>query len=75
MVIVKGGLIRKGEIKGIFLIGAFWAGIFVGFPQKAIGSQGFGYPTLRFTGTIFPADVKDIKGGLRYQKISIEHKE
>ena len=65
----------KGKIKGIFLIGAFLAGIFLGFPQKAIYGQRFAPPTLRFTGTIFPADAKDIKGGLRYQRIFIKDKE
>jgi hypothetical protein len=65
----------KGKIKGTFIIVVFLAGIFVGFPQKAVCRQGFGYPTLRFTGTVYPADAKDMKGGLRYQRIFIENKE
>ena len=65
----------KGKVKGTFMIVALLAGIFVGFPQKGFCRQGFGLPTLRFTGTIFPSDAKDIKGGLRYQRIFIENKE
>ena len=65
----------KGKVKGTFMIVALLAGIFLGFPQKAVCRQGFGYPTLRFTGTIYPSDAKDIKGGLRYQRIFIENKE
>lgn len=64
----------KGKIKDAFIIIVFLAGIFVGFPQKAVCRQGFGYPTLRFTGIVYPADAKDIKGGLRYQRIFIENK-
>ena len=65
----------KGKIKSIFLIGAFLAGIFLGFPQKTIYGQRFAPPTLRFSGTIYPADAKDLKGGLRYQRIFIKDKE
>ena len=65
----------KEKAKGTFIIVAFLAGFFVGFPQKAVCRQGFGLPTLRFTGTIYPSDAKDIKGGLRYQRIFIENKE
>ncbi|HJX31053.1 MAG TPA: hypothetical protein VJ624_04275 [Thermodesulfobacteriota bacterium] len=65
----------KEKLKGTFIILAFLAGIFVGFPQKAVCGQGFALPTLRFTGTIYPSDAKDIKGSLRYQRILIENKE
>ena len=65
----------KEKAKGTFIIVAFLAGIFVGFPQKAIYGQRFAPPTLRFTGTIYPSDAKDLKGGLRYQRIFIENKE
>lgn len=70
----KGGLIMKGKIKGTFIIVVFLAEIFLGFPKNVVCRQGVGFPTLRFTGTIYPSDAKDIKGGLRYQRIFIKDK-
>jgi hypothetical protein len=48
---------------------------FAGFTQEGAFAQFFVTRTLRFTATIYPADAKDIKGGLRYQKILIKNKE
>jgi hypothetical protein len=65
----------KKKVKGAFIIVSFLMGFFVGFTQEVAFAQSFVLRTLRFTGTIYPPDAKDLKGGLAYQRILIENKE
>jgi hypothetical protein len=65
----------KKKVKGIFILVSVLAGIFAGFTQAVAFPSVASLPTLRFTGTIYPSDAKNIKGGLRYQRILIENKE
>jgi len=64
----------KKKVKGIFILVLVLAGIFADFTQAVAFPPVSSLPTLRFTGTIYPSDAKDIKGGLRYQRIFIEDK-
>jgi len=63
------------KVKGTLILVSFLMGFFAGFTQEVAFAQSFVLRTLRFTGTIYPADAKDIKGGLRYQRIVVENKE
>lgn len=65
----------KKKVKGIFILVSVLAGIFAGSTQAVAFPPVSSLPTLRFTGTIYPSDAKNIKGGLRYQRILIENKE
>jgi hypothetical protein len=60
-------------LKGSLILGVLLSVIFLGFAQSPVYGQGL--PTIRFTGVVYPADAKDIKGGLTNVKIFIEKKE
>lgn len=64
---------KKGKVT--FILVLFLMIFFAGFTQEVALAQSFVLRTLRFTGTICPPDAKDLKGGLAYQKISIENQE
>jgi hypothetical protein len=65
----------KKKVKAIFIFVLFFMVFFAVFTQEGAFAQFFVTRTLRFIGTIYPPDSKDLKGGLAYQKISIENKE
>lgn len=65
----------KKKVKGIFILVSLFMVFSAVFTQEGAFAQFFVTRTLRLTGTIYPPDSKDLKGGLAYQRISIENNE
>jgi hypothetical protein len=66
----------KTKGKSIFIVAFLILGIFIILAQSVtFGQQTGGLPTIRFTGVVYPADGKDIRGGLKNLRIFIEKKE
>jgi len=65
----------REEIKSTLLIMVLFGLILVTFVRIPAWSQGIVPPTVRFTGTFYPPDIKDVKGGIETLKIIIGKRE
>ena len=61
----------RGEIKSTLVIIILFGLILVAFVRVPAWSQLIGPPTIRFTGTFYPPDTKDVRGGIETLKVLI----
>jgi len=65
------GPTMRGEIKSTLVIIILFGLILVAFVRVPAWSQLIGPPTIRFTGTFYPPDTKDVRGGIETLKVLI----
>jgi len=61
--------------KGIFIVAFLMLGIFIILAPPLVFGQAGGLPMIRLTGVVYPADAKDIRGGLKNLMLIAEKKE
>jgi hypothetical protein len=65
----------KTKVTSTLIVVVLLAGVFIFFAQSAVQAQWGSMSSIRFTGTVYPADKKDVTGGLGNLKIYIGKKE